>query len=124
IVGPGQHRGGRTRDRWQYGPAVRRRLGRRRGAYDLRFAARRGESAEARRRARRLPVHLRRDDHRGPAAVGHGPVGGGMDTPFRSGLEGVIVAETEISHVAGADGRLIYRGGYPIEEVADRGYEE
>ncbi|WP_213451205.1 citrate/2-methylcitrate synthase [Rhizomonospora bruguierae] len=47
-----------------------------------------------------------------------------MDTPFRSGLEGVIVAETEISHVDGANGRLIYRGGYHIEEVADRSYEE
>ncbi|GAA4263445.1 citrate synthase CitA [Dactylosporangium darangshiense] len=47
-----------------------------------------------------------------------------MDTPFKSGLEGVIVAETEISHVDGANGQLIYRGGYHIDEVADRGYEE
>lgn len=47
-----------------------------------------------------------------------------MPTPFVSGLEGVIVAETEISHVDGPRGRLIYRGGYRIEEIADRSYEE
>lgn len=47
-----------------------------------------------------------------------------MHTPFKSGLEGVIVAQTEISHVDGANGQLIYRGGHHIEEVADRTYEE
>src|SRR4029077_15952666 len=34
------------------------------------------------------------------------------------GLEGVVAAETEVSEVDGANGRLIYRGGYLIEDLA------
>jgi citrate synthase len=37
---------------------------------------------------------------------------------FSPGLEGVVAAETEISEVDGANGRLIYRGGYLIEDLA------
>src|SRR5262249_2885355 len=33
-------------------------------------------------------------------------------------------AQTEISEVDGHNGRLIYRGGYLIHEVADRSFEE
>ncbi|MGI8562994.1 MAG: citrate synthase [Candidatus Dormibacter sp.] len=47
-----------------------------------------------------------------------------METvPFRPGLEGVVAAQTEISEVDGQNGRLIYRGGHLINEVADRSYE-
>src|SRR5207249_3960878 len=37
---------------------------------------------------------------------------------FSPGLEGVVAAETAVSEVDGANGRLIYRGGYLIEDVA------
>jgi citrate synthase len=37
---------------------------------------------------------------------------------FSPGLEGVVAAETAVSEVDGAGGRLIYRGGYLIEDVA------
>jgi citrate synthase len=37
---------------------------------------------------------------------------------FSPGLEGVVAAETEVSEVDGANGRLIYRGGYLIEDLA------
>src|SRR5438309_6165329 len=37
---------------------------------------------------------------------------------FSPGLEGVVAAETSISEVDGANGRLIYRGGYLIEDLA------
>ncbi len=44
---------------------------------------------------------------------------------FSPGLEGVVAAETAISEVDGANGRLIYRGGYLIEDLAPAvGYEE
>jgi citrate synthase len=43
---------------------------------------------------------------------------------FKPGLEGVVAAQTEISEVDGANGRLIYRGGYLIEELAERSFEE
>jgi citrate synthase len=43
---------------------------------------------------------------------------------YRPGLEGVVVAQTGISHVDGQNGRLIYRGGRLIEEVADRSFED
>lgn len=36
---------------------------------------------------------------------------------FSPGLEGVVAAETSISEVDGANGRLIYRGGYLIEDL-------
>src|SRR5256885_12483366 len=35
---------------------------------------------------------------------------------FSPGLEGVVAAETAVSEVDGANGRLIYRGGGPIED--------
>ena len=37
---------------------------------------------------------------------------------FSPGLEGVVAAETKVSEVDGANGRLIYRGGYLIEDLA------
>ena len=37
---------------------------------------------------------------------------------FSPGLEGVVAAETAVSEVDGAGGRLIYRGGYLIEDLA------
>ena len=44
---------------------------------------------------------------------------------FSPGLEGVVAAETSISEVDGANGRLIYRGGYLIEDLVPVvGYEE
>ena len=36
---------------------------------------------------------------------------------FSPGLEGVVAAETAVSEVDGANGRLIYRGGYLIEDL-------
>ena len=36
---------------------------------------------------------------------------------FSPGLEGVVAAETTVSEVDGANGRLIYRGGYLIEDL-------
>jgi citrate synthase len=47
-----------------------------------------------------------------------------MTVPYSPGLEGVVAAQTEISEVDGQNGRLIYRGGYLIQEVADRSFEE
>jgi citrate synthase len=44
---------------------------------------------------------------------------------FSPGLEGVVAAETEISEVDGQNGRLIYRGGYLIQDLAAScGFEE
>jgi citrate synthase len=44
---------------------------------------------------------------------------------FSPGLEGVVAAQTAISEVDGANGRLIYRGGYLIEDLAPvAGFEE
>ncbi len=44
---------------------------------------------------------------------------------FSPGLEGVVAAETAVSEVDGANGRLIYSGGYLIEELAPiASYEE
>lgn len=37
---------------------------------------------------------------------------------YSPGLEGVVAAETAVSEVDGANGRLIYRGGYLIEDLA------
>jgi citrate synthase len=46
-------------------------------------------------------------------------------TEFSPGLEGVVAAETAVSEVDGANGRLIYRGGYLIEDLAPvASYEE
>ena len=39
-------------------------------------------------------------------------------TEFSPGLEGVVAAQTAISEVDGANGRLIYRAGYLIEDLA------
>src|SRR2546430_10759497 len=47
-----------------------------------------------------------------------------MTVPYSPGLEGVVAAQTEISEVDGQNGRLIYRDGHLIQEVADRSYEE
>ena len=46
-----------------------------------------------------------------------------MTVPYSPGLEGVVAAQTEISEVDGQNGRLIYRDGHLIQEVADRSYE-
>ncbi len=44
---------------------------------------------------------------------------------FSPGLEGVVAAQTAVSEVDGANGRLIYRGGYLIEDlVPSAGFEE
>src|SRR5438445_9626293 len=44
---------------------------------------------------------------------------------FSAGLEGVVAAETAVSEVDGANGRLIYRGGYLIEDLVPvASYEE
>src|SRR5207248_2665719 len=44
---------------------------------------------------------------------------------FSPGLEGVVAAETAVSEVDGAGGRLIYRGGYLIEDIVPvASYEE
>jgi citrate synthase len=46
-------------------------------------------------------------------------------TDFSPGLEGVVAAQTAISEVDGANGRLIYRDGYLIEDLAPAvGFEE
>src|SRR2546421_3568706 len=47
-----------------------------------------------------------------------------MPVPYSPGLEGIVAAQTEISEVDGQNGRLIYRGGYLIHEVASRSFEE
>ena len=47
-----------------------------------------------------------------------------MTVPYSPGLEGVVAAQTEISEVDGTNGRLIYRGGYLIQELAKRSFEE
>jgi citrate synthase len=47
-----------------------------------------------------------------------------MTVPYSPGLEGVVAAQTEISEVDGQNGRLIYRGGYLIEELFGRSFEE
>ncbi|EJN59560.1 citrate synthase [Halogranum rubrum] len=47
-----------------------------------------------------------------------------MSDDLKRGLEGVLVAESELSHIDGDAGKLIYRG-YPIEDLArDASYEE
>ena len=42
------------------------------------------------------------------------------EKPYSPGLAGVIAAETAISYIDGAAGRLLYRG-YPIGQLVDRG---
>jgi citrate synthase len=42
-----------------------------------------------------------------------------MSSPSASGLDGVVVAETALSDVAGELGRLVIRG-YPIEDLVER----
>ncbi len=41
------------------------------------------------------------------------------DLPRANGLEGVVAAQTELSHVFGEEGRLVYRG-YDIHELAGK----
>jgi citrate synthase len=64
-----------------------------------------------------------REDHQGlPSFVS---VHLGLVPEFSPGLEGVVAAETAVSEVDGANGRLIYRGGYLIEDLAPvASYEE
>ena len=52
------------------------------------------------------------------AVVDRGSLHLGFVPDFSPGLEGVVAAETEVSEVDGANGRLIYRGGYLIEDLA------
>ena len=40
-----------------------------------------------------------------------------MSDDLKKGLEGVLVAESELSFIDGDEGRLIYRG-YEIEDLA------
>lgn len=47
-----------------------------------------------------------------------------MSTQCNSGLDGVVVAQTEISKYDGINGQLIYRGGYAIDELMDKSFEE
>jgi citrate synthase len=48
----------------------------------------------------------------------------GMSDDLKRGLEGVLVAESELSYIDGDAGRLVYRG-YAIEDLArDASYEE
>jgi citrate synthase len=47
-----------------------------------------------------------------------------MTVPYHPGLEGVVAAQTEISEVDGQNGRLIYRGGYLIEELFGKSFEK
>jgi citrate synthase len=44
----------------------------------------------------------------------------GADIPYSPGLAGVIAAETAISYIDGAAGRLLYRG-YPIGQLVEHG---
>ncbi|MFC6725647.1 citrate synthase [Halobium palmae] len=47
-----------------------------------------------------------------------------MTDELKRGLEGVLVAESELSHIDGDEGRLVYRG-YAIEDLArEASYEE
>jgi citrate synthase len=47
-----------------------------------------------------------------------------MSDELKKGLEGVLVAESELSHIDGDAGKLVYRG-YTIEDLArDASYEE
>ena len=47
-----------------------------------------------------------------------------MSDDLKRGLEGVLVAESELSHIDGDAGKLVYRG-YPIEDLArEASYEE
>ncbi len=48
----------------------------------------------------------------------------GMSDELKKGLEGVLVAESGLSHIDGDEGRLVYRG-YAIEDLArEASYEE
>src|SRR6202521_931836 len=71
-------------------------------------------------RATRLSA--RRDslmpDHGKPVVVNRPSVHLHLVPEFSPGLEGVVAAQTAVSEVDGANGRLIYRGGYLIEDIA------
>src|SRR5215831_10410984 len=47
------------------------------------------------------------------------PAGASMTAPGSRGLDGVVAAETRLSHVDGLAGELII-GGYALEELAGR----
>ena len=54
--------------------------------------------------------------------VANATTNGAID--FKPGLEGVLAAETRLSHVDGQKGELII-GGFPLEELAgDASFEE
>src|SRR5438105_15574262 len=66
--------------------------------------------------------------HRRPLKSGRQPALSTLSfevAEFSPGLEGVVAAETAVSEVDGAGGRLIYRGGYLIEDLVPvASYEE
>src|SRR6202158_4351258 len=57
-------------------------------------------------------------DHSRPVVVNRASVHLHVVPEFSPGLEGVVAAQTAVSEVDGANGRLIYRGGYLIEDLA------
>src|SRR5712692_8633715 len=60
-----------------------------------------------------------------PLVALYGSVHLSLVPEFSPGLEGVVAAETAVREVDGANGRLSYRGGYLIEDLAAAaGFEE
>src|SRR4029077_9056520 len=57
-------------------------------------------------------------EHTSPVVVNRPSVHLLFVPEFSPGLEGVVAAQTAVSEVDGANGRLIYRGGYLIEDLA------
>jgi citrate synthase len=59
------------------------------------------------------------------SGIGSGGIGsGGIGSGFKPGLEGVVAAQTRLSHVDGHKGELLL-GGYRVEELAPQAsYEE
>ena len=51
--------------------------------------------------------------------MSHSATAPATDSPKPNGLEGVVAASTELSHVFGEEGRLVYRG-YDIHELAGK----
>lgn len=47
-----------------------------------------------------------------------------MTSQYHPGLDGISVAQTEISKYDGLNGQLIYRGGYTIESLVEKSFEE
>jgi len=57
-------------------------------------------------------------EHTRPVVVNRPSVHLLLVPEFSPGLEGVVAAQTAVSEVDGSNGRLIYRGGYLIEDIA------